>query len=124
MSKRNGSMKPNKYGGPCDRCKGRVESGEGLLAGKVRGVWRVRHVQCNHEGARQVGPPMMSTGHSVAALAGPACGLTGVPLDPGVGSLEGRNLDRRIRAAQEVREGRADEEEHARSLPAQFVAGL
>ena len=57
MSKGNGkSMRPNKYRGACDRCKGQVGAGEGLLAGKVRGSWRVRHVECNHEGARQVGP--------------------------------------------------------------------
>ena len=121
MSKSNGgAARTNKYPGACDRCGGRVPTGEGLLMLKRKGKWPVRHVECNHEGARQAGPPMMSTGHSVAALTSPACGLTGIPLDGAVGPLEGRNLSRRIAA----REALADEEEHARSLPAQMVAGL
>ena len=111
MSKSNGSMRPNKFRGACDRCHGQVGAGEGLLAGKVRGSWKVRHVECNHEGAVPV---------AQVAVTSPACGLTGVKLDPGEGRLEGRNLSRRIAA----REALADEEEHARSLPAQMVAGL
>ena len=105
MSKGNGgAARPNKYPGACDRCGGRVPTGEGLLMLKRKGKWPVRHVTCNHEGARQVGPPIMSTGHNVAqvAVTSPACGLTGVQLHPGEGRLEGRNLSRRI-AAQDSR---------------------
>ena len=115
MSKGNGGvMKPNKFRGACDRCHGQVGAGEGLLAGKVRGAWKVRHVECNHEGA------VMVASVAQVAVTSPACGLTGVEIHPGEGRLEGRNLSRRIAA----REALADEEEHARSLPAQMVAGL
>ena len=112
MSKGNGgAARTNKYPGACDRCGGRVPTGEGLLMLKRKGKWPVRHVECNHEGAVPV---------AQVAVTSPACGLTGVKLDPGEGRLEGRNLSRRIAA----REALADEKEHARSLPAQLVAGL
>lgn len=125
MTRNAKGSRPNKYRAQCDRCADYVPATAGILVGRRKGRWMARHIECNSEGTRQVGPPIMSTGHNV----GPACGLTGVQLDPAVGDLEGRNLDKRIRELDRQREAdrlsrdlAADEDEHARNL--QMRAGF